>query len=172
MFYSLTTIRIPTWLYAYPLPHLGRDGSSRIRATDSSNSGVGAAPSLLRLGHRSRVKNSPLRLKCESKLAISELEQAVPPSRTRCLTEASMKLTRVSAQSKYALHDEFATDECDGEGKRLAFAATQQLLDRLNDVDGPSLYVYTSLFRLCFVNGDDYRLPTITRCTPYYHTTE
>jgi len=83
-----------------------------------------------------------------------------------------MKLTRISAQSKHTLHDEFATDESAGEGKRLAFAAAQQLLDRLDAVDGPSMYVYTSLFPLCFVNGDDYRLPTITRCTPYYHTTE
>ena len=83
-----------------------------------------------------------------------------------------MKLTRISAQSKYTLHEEFATDESAGEGKRLAFAAAQQLLDRLDAVDGPSLFVYTSLFRLCFVNGDDYRLPTIARCTPYYRTTE
>ena len=83
-----------------------------------------------------------------------------------------MKLTRISAQSNSTLHDEFATDQSAGEGKRLAFAAAQQLLDRLGAVDGPPLYVYTSLFRICFVDGDDFRLPTITRRTPFYSTTE
>ncbi|EKK01556.1 hypothetical protein RBSH_03117 [Rhodopirellula baltica SH28] len=83
-----------------------------------------------------------------------------------------MKLTRISAQNYSTLHEEFATNDSAGEGKRLAFAAAQKLLDRLGAVDGPSLYIYTSLFRLCFVNGDDFRLPTITRCTPYYRTTD
>ncbi|WP_339613183.1 hypothetical protein [uncultured Rubinisphaera sp.] len=83
-----------------------------------------------------------------------------------------MKLTRITDQSRYTLAEEFSTDNSAGDGKRIAFAAMRQLLQALEAVDGPSLYVYTSLFRLCFVNDDDFRLPTITRCTPYYQTTE
>lgn len=83
-----------------------------------------------------------------------------------------MKLTRISDQSRYTLHEEFETNDCAGEGKQIAFAAMRRLLEELGAVDGPSLFVYTSLFRVCFVAGDDFRLPTITRCTPYYHTLE
>ena len=86
--------------------------------------------------------------------------------------ELILDLTRITNQSRYTLDEEFSTDESAGEGKQIAFAAMRQLLRALNIVEGPSLYVYTSMFRLCFVNGDDYRLPTITRCTPYYRTTE
>ncbi len=83
-----------------------------------------------------------------------------------------MKLTRISGQSRYTLHEEFETYDSAGEGKPIAFAAMRRLLDELDAADGPSLFVYTSLFRVCFVAGDDFRLPTITRCAPYYHTTE
>ena len=83
-----------------------------------------------------------------------------------------MKLTLISAQSRHTLQQTFTTNDSAGEGKRLAFAAMRQLLEELEAADGPALYVYTSLFRLCFVDGDNYRLPTILRCTPYYRTAE
>lgn len=83
-----------------------------------------------------------------------------------------MNLTRISDQSRCTLHQEFETDDSAGEGKQIAFAAMQRLLAELDAADGPSLFVYTSLFRVCFVAGDDFRLPTITRCAPYYRTVE
>ncbi|MEZ5942773.1 MAG: hypothetical protein R3C18_15370 [Planctomycetaceae bacterium] len=87
-------------------------------------------------------------------------------------TSLIVQLTRITDQSRYTLDEEFSTNDRASEGKRIGVAAMRRLIRALEAVDGPSLYVYTSLFRLCFVDGDDYRLPTITRCTPYYRTTE
>ena len=83
-----------------------------------------------------------------------------------------MKLTRISGQSRHTLLDDYAPEDCYGEGKQLAFAAMRQFLRQLETVDGPSLYVFTSIFTLCFVDGDSHRLPIIATGDPFYRTTE
>jgi hypothetical protein len=83
-----------------------------------------------------------------------------------------MKITRISGQSRKTLLEDYAPRDSDGAGKQVVFRGMQDLLRRLQTADGPALHAFTSIFTLCFVDGDDHRLPVIAACEPQYAFTE
>lgn len=83
-----------------------------------------------------------------------------------------MKTRRISAQGKKTLLEFYTPNERQIEGVHATLNGMHRLLRHLDTVEGPELYAYTSIFRLKFVSGDDYRLPTIALIVPSYELTD
>jgi hypothetical protein len=77
-----------------------------------------------------------------------------------------MIIHRISGQKNKTLFEFYTPTESQRESTHVALNGMRQLLRHLDTVDGPELYAFTSLSRLCFVNGDDYKLPVIAMVVP------
>ncbi len=83
-----------------------------------------------------------------------------------------MKIQQIAAQGKKTLLEFYTPNERQSEGVHATLNGMHRLLRHLQTVDGPDVYAYTSIFRLCFVSGDDYRLPRIALVVPSYQLTD
>lgn len=83
-----------------------------------------------------------------------------------------MKINQISAQGKKTLLEFYTPNERQSEGVHATLNGMHRLLRHLETVEGPEMYAYTSIFRLNFVNGDDYRLPTIALIVPSYEPSD
>ncbi|WDQ19130.1 hypothetical protein [Rhodopirellula sp. P2] len=83
------------------------------------------------------------------------------------LSARQMIVHRISGQKRKTLFEFYGKRyETHSRPTRVALDGMCALLRHLETIDGPELFVFTSHYHLCFVDGDSHTYPLIARVAP------